>query len=170
MGPCSRLGTSPKHSLNNEKQLYRFLGSNGYEPSSGDLTFDAAGNIYGTTSSGGANGQGSVFELIRTGHHYQETVLHSFGAGSDGAIPISGVDFDAAGNLYGTTSAGGAPATGRFSAIAVRIGLDGNHPPHIPGARRCGEVPYAGLTFDSTGTSTAQQRTAERPTAARSSR
>ena len=150
-GTVFELGTSPKHSLNNEKQLYRFLGSNGYEPSSGDLTFDAAGNIYGTTSSGGANGQGSVFELIRTGHRYQETVLHSFGAGSDGAIPIAGVVFDSAGNLYGTTSAGGAYGYGAvFQLTPTPSGWTENVVYSFQNLND-GEVPYAGLTFDKYG-------------------
>jgi|HubBroStandDraft_6_1064221.scaffolds.fasta_scaffold00165_7 uncharacterized repeat protein (TIGR03803 family) len=65
---------------------------------------DNEGNLYGTTGSGGANGQGTVFRLSPTG---TETVLYSFAGGADGASPYAGVIRDEAGNLYGTTTGGG---------------------------------------------------------------
>jgi uncharacterized repeat protein (TIGR03803 family) len=70
------------------------------------LVQDAAGNFYGTTNGGGAYGYyGTVFVVSPTG---QEKVLHSFGAEGDGAYNNAGLVQDAAGNLYGTTSNGGA--------------------------------------------------------------
>lgn len=91
---------SPWH----EDILSRFEGGLGY----GDLTFDSAGNIYGTTLDGGVNRDGAVFELTRSGRQWTTTTLYSFaGEPSDGAIPYGGVTFDASGNLYGTTSVGG---------------------------------------------------------------
>jgi uncharacterized repeat protein (TIGR03803 family) len=67
------------------------------------LTLDAAGNLYGTTEMSGANNLGTVFELSPgTGGSWTETVLHSFD-GTDGEYPRSGVLFDPAGNLYGST-------------------------------------------------------------------
>ncbi len=80
------------------------------------LIVDGAGNLYGTTYGGGIHscydgqetGCGTVFELSpREGGGYTETVQHSFGNGTDGQYPIAGLIFDAAGNLYGTTWAGG---------------------------------------------------------------
>jgi uncharacterized repeat protein (TIGR03803 family) len=69
------------------------------------LTVDSkTGNLYGTTSVGGAYSYGTVFELTQLG---AETVLWSFGDGTDGANPVSGVVRDAKGNLYGTTEYGG---------------------------------------------------------------
>jgi hypothetical protein len=74
------------------------------------LVFDGAGNLYGTTRIGGvygigSGGYGTVFELSPTsGGNWSETVLHSFGKGTDGALPYAGLILDAAGNLYGTTS------------------------------------------------------------------
>ncbi len=70
------------------------------------LIFDAAGNLYGTTLRLAAlTGYGTVFELTPTaGGGWTEKVLHSFGNGTDGANPHAGLIFDAAGNLYGTTS------------------------------------------------------------------
>ena len=70
------------------------------------LTFDAAGNLYCTTSGGGTGCFGTVFEL--ESGTWTETILHSFvDNGRDGAGPWAGVVFDSAGNLYGTTVAGG---------------------------------------------------------------
>jgi uncharacterized repeat protein (TIGR03803 family) len=87
-----------------ETVLYSFPGGNaGYYPF-GALVLDASGNLYGTTASGGASGHGTVFKLDRTG---KETVLYSFTGGADGAIPYAGLIRDMAGNLYGTTYAGG---------------------------------------------------------------
>ena len=73
------------------------------------LIFDAAGNLYGTTYTGGTYNDGTVFELSPSaGGGWSETVLHSFDPdGSDGLFPQSGLIFDAAGNLYGTTIGGG---------------------------------------------------------------
>ncbi len=72
------------------------------------LTFDAAGNLYGTTSDGGDSGQGAVFKLTPNGDGtWSGTLLHSFMGGTDGSDPIAGVVFDQAGNLYGTTTEGG---------------------------------------------------------------
>jgi uncharacterized repeat protein (TIGR03803 family) len=78
------------------------LGNGGYSPSAG-LTRDAAGNLYGTTGSGGTADYGVVFKLAPSG---QETVLHSFQGGSNGSVPSGGVVLDA-GFLYGTTTSGG---------------------------------------------------------------
>ena len=83
--------------------------TDGDEPNGG-LIRDAAGNLYGTTTEGGANGGGgTVFKLDNTGN---ETVLYSFCADSnctDGAFPLFiTLTQDTAGNLYGTTSGGGA--------------------------------------------------------------
>jgi uncharacterized repeat protein (TIGR03803 family) len=86
--------------------LYAFQGgSDGAHPLYEDLVFDGKGNIYGTTVAGGgpSNG-GTVFQLTPSG---KETVLHSFGNGSDGSGPQSGLVLDASGNLYGTTLVGG---------------------------------------------------------------
>jgi uncharacterized repeat protein (TIGR03803 family) len=91
--------------------LYTFTGAADGGNPLGSLVFDAAGNAYATASSGGANGFGVVFELSPPPHAHgepwSEKVLYSFQGGSDGAIPFGNVVFDAAGNLYGTTSIGG---------------------------------------------------------------
>ena len=90
-----------------EKALNSFAGgtTDGCYPLGG-LLRDKAGNLYGTTTSCGASGQGTVFQLSKSG---TETVLHSFAGGSsDGAVPgYTSLLMDAKGNLYGVTDAGG---------------------------------------------------------------
>ena len=88
--------------------LHSFNLSDGASPFS-VLIRDAAGNLYGTTYQGGAFGYGVVFKLSPSG---TETVLHSFTGGADGAQPLAGLIQDPAGNLYGTTSSGGAHGNG----------------------------------------------------------
>jgi uncharacterized repeat protein (TIGR03803 family) len=103
--------TSSAHAAS-EQVLYSFtLGSDGGEPY-GNLVFDSAGNLYGTTSLGGNmkcdNGCGTVFELTpASGGGWTQTVIHTFEGGNDGAEPVAGLAIDAAGNLYGTTAGGG---------------------------------------------------------------
>lgn len=76
------------------------------------MVFDASGNLYGTTSSGGAYNGGVVFEMTpQSNGTWTYTVLHSFGNGTDGLSPSGGVALDSAGNLYGTTGAGGTTTT-----------------------------------------------------------
>jgi uncharacterized repeat protein (TIGR03803 family) len=82
-----------------------FYGNNWF---SSGLVFDEGGDIYGTTAAGGAHGYGVVFKLAPNGNGTStESVLYSFTGGTDGANPLAGLIFDGAGNLYGTTSAGG---------------------------------------------------------------
>jgi hypothetical protein len=64
--------------------LYRFTGGDGAHPGSGALTFDQAGNMYGTTIEGGDMNSGVVFLLSPSAGGWQENVLHSFGAPGDG--------------------------------------------------------------------------------------
>src|SRR5271165_574575 len=90
-----------------EIEVYRFGTDDGSNPAYGDLVFDQAGNLYGTTRNGGANLQGAVYELAPNGVNWTETVVYSFAGTPDGASPLNGPIFDHAGNLYGTTSAGG---------------------------------------------------------------
>ena len=109
LGSCAGTGGASPYieftENNTETVLYSFSGgSDGSEPN-GSLVRDTAGNLYGTTGNGGTYGLGVVFKLTASG---KEKVLHSFKGGTDGANPESGLIRDAAGNLYGTTDAGGA--------------------------------------------------------------
>lgn len=93
----------------NETVLHRFTGSefgDGATPVGGQLTFDAHGNFFGTTSGGGTYTYGTVFEMSPSQGSWTETVLYSFSGGGSGGwgYPESGVLLDASGNLYGTTT------------------------------------------------------------------
>jgi uncharacterized repeat protein (TIGR03803 family) len=90
--------------------LYSFRGGNDGGSPFGGVIFDSGGNLYGTTLFGGAYGSGTVFELERKGNgEWEKTVLHSFkDDGKDGTAPWAGLILDRNGNLYGTTSSGGA--------------------------------------------------------------
>jgi uncharacterized repeat protein (TIGR03803 family) len=94
-----------------ETVLYTFQGGSDGAYPSGDVSRDAAGNLFGTTAFGGggtncddADGCGTVFKLAPDG---TETILYAFQGGGDGAIPQNGVVADSDGNLYGTTWTGG---------------------------------------------------------------
>jgi len=82
----------------------------------GGVTFDSAGNLYGTTwgepPDPAHNPYGTVYELTPSGSGWAETTLHVFQNGSDGAFPRSAVVMDATGNLYGTSSVGGSGGGG----------------------------------------------------------
>jgi uncharacterized repeat protein (TIGR03803 family) len=128
-----------------ETVLYSFAGSDGSHPYAG-LMQGSDGNLYGTTSIGGANGLGTVFQITRPPASV-ETVLHSFAGGSDGSSPQAGLIQGDDGIFYGTTFAGGAhnlgtvfritPA-GRETVLHSFTGSDGAHP-------------YAGLIQGSDG-------------------
>jgi len=94
-----------------ETVLHSFTGSpDGAYPSTAAVLLDNSGNIYGTTSSGGTYGNGTVFELSPSGSGWQENILYNFTGGADGLGPLAGVIQDAAGNLYGNTGEGGSYA------------------------------------------------------------
>jgi uncharacterized repeat protein (TIGR03803 family) len=137
------------------KVLYGFNPNldDGLNPSSG-LISDADGNLYGTTIFGGATGgNGTVFELVKMCGHFTEKVLHRFDSSGDGIQPTAGVIFDKAGNLYGTTSGGGAYGAGTVfelsptdeggwtEKILHSFNFDGND----------GSYPLARLIFDAAG-------------------
>ncbi len=91
------------------KLLHKFAGGlEGYAPS-GNLVFDALGNLYGVNSAGGRYKGGTAFELSpNSDGSWSEATLYSFGAyAGDAASPQYGLVFDDAGNLYGTTPSGG---------------------------------------------------------------
>lgn len=91
--------------------------ADGTSPSA-DLVMDSAGNLFGTTAGGGANGSGTVFEMQRNSQtgKWERHVLHSFCAKgypcADGATPTGRLAIDASGNLYGTAMGGTANGAG----------------------------------------------------------
>jgi uncharacterized repeat protein (TIGR03803 family) len=99
-----------------ESVYYSFVsGSDGANPSAGLI--EAKGILYGTTANGGVSGEGTVFSLDpKSGG---ETLLYSFGNGTDGENPSAGL-IDVKGTLYGTTFVGGTGDDGTVFAIVVR--------------------------------------------------
>lgn len=87
-------------------------GIDGGEPITGSLAMDDAGNLYGETYYGGLYEDGVVYKLSQSGKKWTEQVLHSFANGPDGSNPEGGLIFDSHGNLYGTSSTGGAGGYG----------------------------------------------------------
>jgi len=89
-----------------ESILYRFQGGDdGAIPFAG-LILDTAGNLYGTTVVGGADGEGTVYKLTPSESGWTESVIYTF---PEFGEPYGGLIFDQAGNLYGVTSQGTAP-------------------------------------------------------------
>ena len=137
-----------------ETLLYSFTGhADGAYPQYGDVVFDQAGNLYGTTATEGSHGAGVVYELTPSGGGWTESVLYNFAGGSkDGGVPYSGVIFDKAGNLYGTTTVGG---------IGHNLGTVYELTPEGSGwtekvlysfqGGSDGAYPYGGLIFDESG-------------------
>jgi uncharacterized repeat protein (TIGR03803 family) len=132
-----------------ETVLYRFAGSDGRYPSFGALAMDQDGNLYGTTQEGGAFGYGEVYELSNSASGWTETTLYSFTGGADGALPYSGVTFDAEGNLYGTADQGGMDGYGTvFELTPSGKGWTFDLLHSFTG-RSDGQNPFGGLVFDS---------------------
>jgi len=133
-----------------ETVLYSFEGGgDGAQPTYGDLTFDAAGNIYGTTPTSGGHGCGMVYELSPSNGHWTETILYRFQCGEDGNQPYAGVIFDSTGNLYGTTAAGGASGEG----VVYKLTNTGSgwSETTIHSFDSNSISPYGGLIFDAHG-------------------
>jgi uncharacterized repeat protein (TIGR03803 family) len=132
--------------------LHSFTGgTDGSGPSEG-LVLDSAGNLYGTTQSGGTgnctqngwSGCGTVFKVTNQG---TETVLYSFQGGSDGEYPWGGLALGDKNRLFGTTPNGGL-------GFGVVFSLDESGTEHIVHrftGKTDGGYPYGGLTLDSTG-------------------
>jgi uncharacterized repeat protein (TIGR03803 family) len=138
------------------KTLHRFTGADGAEPT-GDLISDGVGNLYGTTTAGGAAlGWGAAFKMTQNADgSWTESVLHSFTNGADGGVPGAGLIFDGTGNLYGTTTQGGAFGWGTVFKLAPNS--DGTWTETVLysfcSLTNCpdGAYPIAGLVFDGAG-------------------
>lgn len=133
--------------------LYAFKGEPGSGFPYGALVPDGKGNFYGTTYYAGANDLGTIYRLsIRNGVWIQ-TGIYSFKDGRDGSAPISTLVAAANGNLYGTTSEGGAACS---CGTIFEIDLSGFRPAYrvvyrFKGAPDGGFV-YNGMVADLTGT------------------
>ncbi len=130
--------------------LHAFAGGNDGSGPNANLVFDAAGNIYGTTAGGGEHGYGTVFQATRSGGSWTETVLHSFNP-PDGINPTAGVILDSAGNLYGTTVAGGAHNWGTVFELTHSGSGWTEQVLYTFTNTSDGRSPFGGLVMDSAG-------------------
>ncbi len=111
--------------------LYSFCAEAGCADGGGPsaaLVFDQAGNLYGTSSGGGATGTGgTVFELVPHGHTWKHRTLYSFCSQAncaDGDAPAAGLILDTSGDLCGTTQRGG--PYGNEAGTAFELVHNGN--------------------------------------------
>jgi uncharacterized repeat protein (TIGR03803 family) len=127
--------------------------NDGAGPAAG-VIFDDAGNLYGTTALGGANGGwGTVFKLEPDSNNkWKVSILYSFKGGSDGGVPYGGVIFDAKGNLYGTTSGDyGDAGRGTVFELVPANGTWSEKVLYAFKGGQDGDQPLAGLVSDSAG-------------------
>ena len=131
--------------------LLSFTGADGYGPLD-SLIADAAGDLFGTTSSNGAFGGGTVFEIAKTATGYASTpiVLANFN-GPNGQNPYGSLIADYAGNLFGTTYGGGANRDGTVFEIAKTAGGYGALTTVASFNLTNGEEPQGGLIADAAG-------------------
>ncbi len=154
MFASAAFSVTPKESV-----LYHFKGGSDGAAPAASLVEDSAHNLYGTTTSGGTSNLGTVFEISPPGTVWTETVLYSFAGGSDGANPYGNLIFDKAGNLYGTTSAGGGNANCgggcgtvfELSPPATQGGAWTETVLYSFAGQSDGANPYAGLIMDKSG-------------------
>ena len=140
-------GVSAASKYKNLHRFHYFFGDGGY--CAAGLILDAAGNLYGTTQYGGSDDRGVVFKLTPgVDGSWTERVLHSFG--TDGAEPVAGLIFDAAGNLYGTTEVSGKVGGGVVFKLTPKA--DGTWTESVLHnfgvSHKDGTNPAAGLIFD----------------------
>jgi uncharacterized repeat protein (TIGR03803 family) len=137
--------------------LYAFRGQPDASSPYGGLVADGRGNLYGTTYFGGSAGAGAAYQLspgVSVTGEWRESLLYSFQEAADGGFPLGTLVFDGAGNLHGTTSAGGDP--GCDCGVVFALTSDGHggwtqSVQHIFGGQHDGMSPLYGMTPDGAG-------------------
>ena len=138
-----------------ETVLYEFKGQSNGDGAGphGRLAFDAKGDIYGSTQTGGTNGTGTVYRLSpKKGEGWTEKVIYTFSAtGADGTAPSAGMTIAADGTMYSTTPDGGAFGAGTvFSLKKASKGWKQTVIHSLDGSSD-GGFPYEGLMMDAAG-------------------
>jgi len=143
---------SPSGNGYSQSVLYTFTGGSdgGYPFQCGKLLLDAFGNLYGTTSSGGASNAGVVFELTPSANGWTETVLYNFTGGLDGGFPNDGL-VEHGLSLYGVTGGGGPSGNGTvFQLTPSKLGWNESVLYSFAGGND-GAFPDGGVVFDQAG-------------------
>jgi uncharacterized repeat protein (TIGR03803 family) len=138
-------------SLGVETVLWNFGGTGDGSTPYASLHLDSGGNLYGTTDYGGIYGEGTVFELSKSGSSWIEFRLYSFGGPGDGAFPLAGLVADSSGNLYGTTYNGGAHNEGTVFKLAPTVDTWNESWLYSFVGNTTGWFPYGGLVRASNG-------------------
>jgi uncharacterized repeat protein (TIGR03803 family) len=125
--------------------LYSFTGGNDGANPYAALVQGSDGNFYGTTYSGGTNGDGTVFQINPNG---ALTSIYSFTGGNDGANPYAALVQGSDGNFYGTTEFGGTNGYGTVFQISPKGSY---HSLYSFQGHAGGAYPYAGLVQGSDG-------------------
>lgn len=151
-GGSSNFGTvfqlTPSGSGWTHKVIYNFLNQGDGKMPNSAVTFDASGNLYGSTIFGGRGNGGTAFELKPSGGSWTFSVVYGL---TGNAGPFGNLGLDAAGNLYGTTLQDGfhvvgsgftlTPSDGGWTYTSLHDFTGGND----------GKLPQSNLTFDSSG-------------------
>jgi uncharacterized repeat protein (TIGR03803 family) len=143
--------TSGRATAGNLTAIASFNGSNGSDPT-GTVAIDSKDNIYGTAQAGGANGQGTVWEIANGTTNITALTTFDLSNGS-GNVPSSGVTIDSAGNLYGTTAYGPlVPFTAEGTVWQIASGTSNlTTLASFTVYGSSGFRPYAGVTIDGSG-------------------
>jgi len=147
---------APVSAASHEQVLYSFCNGTGSGCPDGEypragVIFDSVGNLYGTTEGDDVLNYGNVFQLTPGANgSWTETVLYNFG--SNGILPVGALVFDASGNLYGTTLAGGDYNNGTVFELTPTNGTWTEQVLYSFGANPGdGTGPASGLIFDGSG-------------------
>jgi uncharacterized repeat protein (TIGR03803 family) len=140
---------TPDGSRYKEAILHTFGGGDDGARPGGNVVANSQGDLFGVTDIGGADGRGTVFELVPSGSRYVEHVIHNFTGGADGGQPLGTPVIDSAGDIFSVTQFGGTTDGGVAFELA----------PHGGGYRELvlhnfpfgGALPQAGLTMSPDG-------------------
>jgi uncharacterized repeat protein (TIGR03803 family) len=138
-----------------ETVLFDAFSGGAIQPMAG-VVEDASGNFYGTTSAGGANAWGTIYEAAPIAGGWKTQILYSFTGYADGGFPVAALTRDAAGNLYGTTENGGSGNCYRGCGTVFKLSPAGSGKwqlsvLHDFQGGSDGANPVAGVVLDSAG-------------------
>ena len=142
---------TPAGSSWNFSTAYHFQNTTDGRQPWGGLIFDDAGNLYGTTTYGGANSGGTVFQLTPSGGGWTFNLIYALPGGNGSHGPEAKLARDSAGNLYGTTVKDGAYGYGTVFKLTPTDGGWTYTSLHDFTGGRDGANPYGAIALDANG-------------------